>query len=1822
MADKTSYPAKPKFPSFEDVSSSDITQKELQLPFKPPSYVKPKFPSFEDVGYAKKPIVSPTPKPRYALPSQKGRAVESKDSSGGFPTIETSKKELEKLKQEIKTVENEIGNLSAKEEIAKAAMLGWEGAGKSMSGLIKPTAAKSATIPPAKQPVLSGLEALGYRKIEPPPVTQKTLEQFKKVAGGKGWKVDKLKEKKKAKYFIEEAKTPPVGFKEKVVGLVKTAGKSALYPLELLEKTTEAIGKKILPKEIQKEAEEFKKKIAPKKTILDLTPREEFTLSPVAKAAASLIGSAPPYVKAFKGIEAGYNTLRWFRTLTPATKRFITNATLLSAAQGLDEQSFEGAMKGYVMAAGIEGALLAAGIPAGAFKNVWKSQKAAHVTASNETIRQEAVSKIRDLNKVKVRTPAQEAEMTWLRNNLSAPENLWTWSKGWKKVPITDIPVTPQKAKPVPVLPVLPTEKPITAPIAKPIIEIVKPVIVPPMEVKPTTATTPIHLEPERKSKILIDNVGNDSKDFAEKYFNWISGHGGKKPEVITQKQGKIAYLFKLFYSNWKDEVQLEQLTERGKANLFYNKTEPIFKPDTNPNEFLESIYRFTKPELVEVKLPEITKPVEVAKPESKTFYRFGDFSVNKKLGIINVAETPEIAMQYSDAGILPGFQEGKKLIKIKTEGLNILDIRKLSENEQFEIMGKDLLGYKEPDGLISWEALEYDPKIYRKLSSLGYDGIKVSAGDYGEHVAIFEEALTSKSFKPEPVQAEPVTTPIYTLPGKKRKGGFRKVAWNEKSTAKKVMELGGISPTQGKYNVEDEIIQAGMKRLINKKRGQAIESLADTLEQNGDISVKSEENPGDALIRILQEEEKSGVNNFRTLEEYYNAKTNAEFEKFRESEEYETRKSELSEAEKHYEDSYSTQTPEQLQKEWDKLKTIKEGDLEFIDLDAEIPIEPSAPKKVSGRIDQTPSGYVVRTAEYESGTFPTLNEAVKDANQRGISYEIPKERELGKQPKVDEGLFAPEPEAEMFPEKKVPTGEPISKDVQDAINEVKMEGERGGILKPELGKIMERTKHIAGRIKYALQPLSEQLPPDAYNRILQLNKELGKNIEDVQLMVGEKATYPWVTKVLTKIYPWASPSGIQNATKTLRNLPMFGRWFGVSGNEMKLAFKLAESILEIDAKGNPIFGTLKKTGEVRYTPEEGLAMWNAARNPVRKMVSEFAKPLVDAKDIFNRNLAKQVFGIETDLQGYVRHMGFEGRPIDKFKRILLSFRKASPKKLRTEAIGFREQFEEATSEGLLNLLNTKSYNEFVVKFEEALTEPITKNNPLKDGWAKVTGKFGSNKDIELQTPNAVYDEYIRYTEPAKDVSEIGSIVNGLGNYYKANLLLHPGTTVTNLIGQEVLFATKLLDDFYGQALLGGNFSPLKNDIRAIFNSLSPSMVKKTPSYLWGESQQVSSFIGETQGIGAGLMSKLLIPFKSIDTYAKRMVYMAETAEKMGYENFKKATTDDLFNLKDSIKNEVDAAIDLYALNYVNIPKGLGEFRKTPGSFLIAPFPTYYYKYGQHVAHYLQALNPAVKMPTQDRATRIMTLMTLMSISAYIDNRLEQKSGEYISPKRGVTSGMAYQFEKSGRVKIGETAEGEEYLRVAKYPWISVYEAGMGLTEMAMNKKELGVSRIKQLQEESITFGLGINAFDVITGRRTKYELYKPADVKMGEMAKTFIPGFRITEGIKKIRQPEKVRPRTALEALAAGLPFGELKGAAVKKGITRYNPREELLKLLYGINIRTIDPEEFRKERNKVIRNMIKRLHNKKDLDEQQIEDIEAALKVLKPSLDSLGRR
>jgi hypothetical protein len=238
-----------------------------------------------------------------------------------------------------------------------------------------------------------------------------------------------------------------------------------------------------------------------------------------------------------------------------------------------------------------------------------------------------------------------------------------------------------------------------------------------------------------------------------------VSDVMGNRPAEVIKATVKEPWRMKRDVYNNINKIPSD--SERAFSNHKNIVRKAISEGKTVPLEVLKDypdLVNTINAETVKPPTGQITQPAANQGAQTQKFYRVGDLSFNAKRGILNVTDNPTTALQYADTGTLAGFQKGKNLIQLEGNNLNILDIRKLSQQEQESLFGKSLLKYKESDGLLTWESLEHNPSIFRKLSSNGYDGIRVSAGkNQGQHIQIFQESKNKINLAPSANEAPQV---------------------------------------------------------------------------------------------------------------------------------------------------------------------------------------------------------------------------------------------------------------------------------------------------------------------------------------------------------------------------------------------------------------------------------------------------------------------------------------------------------------------------------------------------------------------------------------------------------------------------------------------------------------------------------------------------------------------------------------------------------------------------------------------------------------------------------------------------------------------------------------------------------------------------------------------------------------------------------------------------------------------------------------------------------------------------------------------------------
>jgi len=789
-----------------------------------------------------------------------------------------------------------------------------------------------------------------------------------------------------------------------------------------------------------------------------------------------------------------------------------------------------------------------------------------------------------------------------------------------------------------------------------------------------------------------------------------------------------------------------------------------------------------------------------------------------------------------------------------------------------------------------------------------------------------------------------------------------------------------------------------------------------------------------------------------------------------------------------------------------------------------------------------------------------------------------------------------------------------VSKEVDDFVNYLNAKGgEEGFINIPKLKKPdLEALRSVAKK----LGTREEQIGEDAFWQQELFKAKRETNIRDITLEVQEKFAPEIMVNVLSKI-PYIDKDAAVRISRSIQRLN-----FVKEKKRQQLLYKTASAIKGIE-NGKPVFGTkIQKVlddGTIkedwRYTPQEAKILWEKLTLKERKILRDYITPIENAKTIFSRELLKQKAGLEKGVEGYI-HKFYEDKVGDRFKKIFFKFRKAGPTKTRTRVInpetgkveelkGNVENFEKAVIKQMENVTNAEEYNKFIQTWQDLLTEPLDEKNPLKKGWVEVRGTlktgiptdkprifktdegYGIAPQVRRQTPLAIKEMYMKEMGDLSESFALTNAIKSVGRYWQGNVLIYPGTAATNAISGGIQYGTKIINDFYKEGVFGGNFKPFFYDIYSLVDAINPSTVEKLRPELIGAKVNIATQFGKPENIVDKAISIGLTPFGMVETYWKRVIADA-TLRSMG-----KKPEDILTNYETFKK--VSKESDIYGYNYSNIPQMLEKWRGSMLGAWIYPFATYPYKYARFIDRYTTgAVGEIFKGNKKDGFARLLTVATIASLIYFWQHSKEEKVGEYVDE-------MKYpgEFDKTGRIKIGETDTKESYLRIVKYPWFNFMNVMQSGADVLKGQKEKGIKEISGIGQEFISEGPLMTVTDLLLGKTDKFSMYKEKSVMWGETVKSFIPAFRINESMSMLIDPEKTKQVTFQQAIERALyikPTGEIRTGYNDKEL-QYNKEEEFLKFVAGVNIRSIDRKEYEQAKAQVIQNMVYRIEENENI-------------------------
>src|SRR3990167_202942 len=443
-------------------------------------------------------------------------------------------------------------------------------------------------------------------------------------------------------------------------------------------------------------------------------------------------------------------------------------------------------------------------------------------------------------------------------------------------------------------------------------------------------------------------------------------------------------------------------------------------------------------------------------------------------------------------------------------------------------------------------------------------------------------------------------------------------------------------------------------------------------------------------------------------------------------------------------------------------------------------------------------------------------------------------------------------------------------------------------------------------------------------------------------------------------------------------------------------------------------------------------------------------------------------------------------------------------------------------------------------------------------------------------------------------------IVSDLNRYWRINILAHAGSAATNFISGAVQYSSKVLTDFYTEALTGNiSMHQTKMNLSAMIKTLLPKGWVDAPDWIYGG--DLSNFYGQfgrEKGVAGQAIdeyaNKVLKLFGTYERYWKKVILLSENSRdlnKLGQmtpEGLSLPTKEERQMISD-----VNELVDLYAYDYDNVPVWLEQHQKSVVGQAIKPFAKWPYKYAKQILDMAGSVFDQTQ-PWQSRVSKLLALATLMGGYGYFSSQRKKKQR---TPEVPEGSSVPARYQTRGRLFITTDDEGKElFMRTSKYPFFGLTDAGMHFVN---GNFESGKDIVKDM------FGsigpvadMGLLALDY----KDKYYQYKQTPVLIGDTLSTYVPLSRILNDVSRMLDPFQRKQATFAQTFTKLIPttsedlqeklHGEIRTERVpiegeierppgtKLSRTTFDDELEnywqdiLLSSLTGIYVSRIDPE------------------------------------------------
>lgn len=648
-----------------------------------------------------------------------------------------------------------------------------------------------------------------------------------------------------------------------------------------------------------------------------------------------------------------------------------------------------------------------------------------------------------------------------------------------------------------------------------------------------------------------------------------------------------------------------------------------------------------------------------------------------------------------------------------------------------------------------------------------------------------------------------------------------------------------------------------------------------------------------------------------------------------------------------------------------------------------------------------------------------------------------------------------------------------------------------------------------------------------------------------------------------------------------------------------------------------------------RYTPEQAKQIFESLSPEGQQLIKDFTAAIEEAKDLFNRELIKDVYHVNGQIEGWVHHY-WEGKPITTGSGMKIKEKMAGAKQRREGAEGYVEDLRKAIHKALVELEGEKQFNSFINEFWAMTTKPLAEGQEPDPGWVEVvgdprkgvgtkaekktvmidkaTGKTIIPKQARFQMPKAIYDNYKLIKGDVDEYSNVMKAVIALNRYWRINILSDLSSTSTNAISGALQYSAKILDDMYLEMLSGKMDMPqTRRNVYALISALTPKGWTEAPDWVYGADK--SNFYGQFLVKEEGMVNKTIDEFGNkalalfglVERYFKKAIVLSESdidfsslekIDKTGLRDLKKDEKEMLARLIDDI--------DVYALDYDNIPGWLQQWGRNPAGQAVKPFAVYPYKI---IKTYLRMAGDIFdrSIDWRSRVSKLLALTTLLGLMGMYGY---SRRHDQLTPQGDETTPSW--LRPKGRLPIGVDPEGREvFVRTSKYPFLSIADAGVNL---ALGQSEAALEVMKDTIGNIGPVGqLGLLGFGYIN----RYNMYIPVDVQIGDALASFVPFNRTLTNVSNMLDPNLRRKEDWKQSFTAMIPttdknlqdvlHGEKRTGKVPIPVKVGNrttreielkrqPEDALLYALSGLSVNRINPETAKDYDIRRIKNQAKR--------------------------------